>query len=360
MFGPVFRKTLLGAFSLWVAAAVAGCDKAGPAAPEPVGNIAFRPVADVRVDKITSPSTVVVYPAPIADGGIAPLTVGCLPASGSVFPVGTTVVTCTATDGVRFAETHFSVVVVAVPAVIGVTRFVAFGDSITNGEVQTNPTILVVDRNVAYPTVLKGLLEQRYPTQTFTVFNAGASGEQAQTGNLRIGSVLAAQRPQALLLLQGVLDIGQGPDKIPHMIGALQTSIQIARNQGVPHIFLSTLTPQKDPYPGYPDNNHAMLWIDAANVEIRALASREGVYLVDAYAAMVGQVSTLIGGDGLHPTAQGFAVLAQTFFNVIKDKLELPPGSAAPASVNGLLLRPGEEIRSQSPRQPVRIRQRQQ
>ena len=33
---------------------------------------------------------------------------------------------------------------------------------------------------------------------------------------------------------------------------------------------------------------------------------------------------TLIGGDDLHPTAQGYQVIADTFFKVIKDTLEQP------------------------------------
>jgi lysophospholipase L1-like esterase len=127
---------------------------------------------------------------------------------------------------------------------------------------------------------------------------------------------------------------------------------------GVQHVFLSTLTPQKEPFTqfGYPRRNVAMPFLEAANAEIRALAAREGVYLVDAYAAMIGRASTLVGGDGLHMTQEGFVVLAETFFAVIREKLELPPGSAIPASAGSLFLRSNVEIRAQPPRQPVRIR----
>jgi lysophospholipase L1-like esterase len=67
--------------------------------------------------------------------------------------------------------------------------------------------------------------------------------------------------------------------------------------------------------------------IDAANVQIRALAASEGVVLVDANAAMAPQGAALIGGDGLHPTEQGYQVLAQTFFDAIKARLEVLPGA---------------------------------
>ncbi len=41
---------------------------------------------------------VVTYPAPTATGGTPPISVSCSPASGAFFPIGTTTVTCTATD----------------------------------------------------------------------------------------------------------------------------------------------------------------------------------------------------------------------------------------------------------------------
>jgi hypothetical protein len=43
-------------------------------------------------------STAVTYPAPVATDNCPGVTTACIPASGSTFPVGTTTVTCTATD----------------------------------------------------------------------------------------------------------------------------------------------------------------------------------------------------------------------------------------------------------------------
>ena len=42
------------------------------------------------------------------------------------------------------------------------------------------------------------------------------------------------------------------------------------------------------------------------------------------FPAFNGDVTTLIGPDGLHPTAAGYQVIATTFFNVIKASLEAP------------------------------------
>ncbi|MCU1388725.1 MAG: hypothetical protein JWL72_2063 [Ilumatobacteraceae bacterium] len=59
-------------------------------------------------------STVVNYPIPTATANIGAPTIGCTPPSGSSFPVGTTTVTCTATNlDEQFSTTSFTVTVVA-------------------------------------------------------------------------------------------------------------------------------------------------------------------------------------------------------------------------------------------------------
>jgi lysophospholipase L1-like esterase len=62
-----------------------------------------------------------------------------------------------------------------------------------------------------------------------------------------------------------------------------------------------------------------------ANDGIRVLAGSQGVALVDLYAAFVGQESTLIGFDGLHPSEAGYQKIAQTFFDVIRARYEGAP-----------------------------------
>ena len=43
----------------------------------------------------------VTYPAPVVTGGSPPVDISCAPASGSLFRLGTTVITCSAIDGSR-------------------------------------------------------------------------------------------------------------------------------------------------------------------------------------------------------------------------------------------------------------------
>ncbi len=53
------------------------------------------------------------------------------------------------------------------------------------------------------------------------------------------------------------------------------------------------------------------------------MAAAEGVSLVDVYRAFNGDVTTLVDFDGLHPTAAGYRVIADAFFKVIQQTLDV-------------------------------------
>jgi len=59
------------------------------------------------------------------------------------------------------------------------------------------------------------------------------------------------------------------------------------------------------------------------NTALKIVAGQEGVPLVDGYRAFNGDVTTLIDCDGVHPTAAGYDVIAETFFKAIKQTLEV-------------------------------------
>ena len=123
--------------------------------------------------------------------GRARSAVKCSPESGTTFPIGTTEVSCTATDTLnRAAGCSFNVTVSKLPT-LSKTRFLAFGDSITAGEV-TAPlggslvrgagtiTRQVVVPSASYPSVLLNTLRGRYAAQagSIEVFNYGFGGEK--------------------------------------------------------------------------------------------------------------------------------------------------------------------------------------
>jgi lysophospholipase L1-like esterase len=299
---------------------MSGCGDppAGPT-PPPVGELSLTCPVNQSVEVVGTKATVN-YPAPQTTGGAPPVTVVCTPASGGDFPLGTTPVNCTASDNAgRTAVCSFSIQVTQIP-VIGATSFLAFGDSLTEGEVSLNAHVLAIDSNAAYPTVLRQRLQARYTSQTIAVVNAGKSGESAEKGEDRLPGELDRVNPEVLLLLQGVIDLTQQGEKgIQIVTDALRNDIRNAKAQGVAHIFLSTLLPQK---PG--TNNQAMPFIEEMNDVIRELARRENVNLVDGYEAIAGNEATLVGRDGLHLTPAGYEALAGAFYDAIVATLETP------------------------------------
>jgi lysophospholipase L1-like esterase len=265
-------------------------------------------------------STIVTYAAPTVTGGSNPVQSSCTIPSGNAFPPGSTDVVCTATDAVgRSASCTFQVTVRIAYKLQG-TKFMAFGDSFTEGDVEP-PRTFVIMPSVAYPKVLQDLLQARYFTQMPTVTPAGVSGELASDGAARLRDLLLqGPPPDALLVLEGINDINKaGVSAIPSLIEGLKADIRYAGNAGVKIVFLSTILPE---------DVFAKEAVEPANDAIRDLAAAEGAVLVDNWAAFVGSTDTLLGFGGLHPTEAGHQVIAQTFFDAIKANFELPPGSS--------------------------------
>jgi lysophospholipase L1-like esterase len=285
--------------------------------------------ADITVPSSGGNPTQVIFPPVTSTGGTPPVTIVCSPQSGSIFPVGTSKVTCVATDAAHLSSNcSFAVTVqsVAVPH-LALTRFVAFGDSITEGKLGDG-TLLGSD---SYPANLESMLKARYTTQaqSISVKNEGCSGETAQAGGttcppggvVRLPGVLVADNPQALLLLEGANDLSGGdPAAISPMIDALRTMVRQAKSRGIV-VFLSTLTPvRQNGTP--PRGNGGFLLTAPANDQIRFLATSEGAILVDSYAGFGSSPDPYIGPDGLHPTLAGYQKLAQIFFGAIGTNLE--------------------------------------
>lgn len=264
-------------------------------------------------------------------GGVAPVTIACAPASGSLFPVGSTTVTCTATDLIKQAAScTFPVTVVG--ASLGVTTFIAFGDSITAGEVPDASDTSIrkihpraIQPDLAYPAQLKTLLSQRYPLQTFSVVNAGLSGESATGTNTlsRLDTVLNANKADVLLLQEGVndLDATDSPSSIAPTIQALQSMIRDAKGRGM-RVIVGTLLPQIS---GLPRADASDL-IVPLNSQLISMALGEGALVTDLYATFVTDTTDWISPlDGLHPTPAGYQEMALLFANTIKANFEVPP-----------------------------------
>ena len=131
----MLRRT---AFVLMLAAGAA-CDDS-PTSPSSGFTLTCPPRTTVQTTTATAQVT---YAAPASSGGQPPIATSCAPPSGSAFAVGTTIVTCQGTDARGQSDSCHPVIDVARLPTLEATRFLAFGDSITAGEVTVplSPTL---------------------------------------------------------------------------------------------------------------------------------------------------------------------------------------------------------------------------
>ena len=166
-----------------------------PTAPTPEAPKISCPV-DQTVQSPSGQAIAVTYTSPTVMGGAPPLTSGCFPASGTLFPVGATSLLCTATDSKQRTDScRFTVTVTQPPPPsprISATRFLAFGDSITEG---LFPFLVNPNPPGSYPAVLQTLLRTRYTAQadSIVVLDEGCVVEQGRHPDLLAAGGLYAR-----------------------------------------------------------------------------------------------------------------------------------------------------------------------
>jgi lysophospholipase L1-like esterase len=274
---------------------------------------------------ITAPAsggTFVKYDGLQANGGENPVTLACSPEADTAFPVGTTNVECVATDAMkRTASCSFAVTITAAPR-LSRTRILAFGDSITYGDVVVPGTedVILTRTALPYPSVLSQLIRERYGDQPL-VFNEGLSGEHAFGSNTlpRFGLAYRLDNADSVVLLEGFNDIlyaepNQGIANAEFGVRVLEAS---ARGQGA-RVFIALLTPTR------PGRRQIPLGIvQAANDRLRAVARGEGAVVIDTFTPLMADLNGYIGSDGLHPTALGYKRMGEVVFEAIRAELEI-------------------------------------
>ena len=221
---------------------------------------------------------------------------------------------------------------------LGATSFLAFGDSITCG---TTSLPLLLEALLAtlncpqaggYPELLLARLQDTVPqTQRLSlrVLKRGQPAEAAGTqGEQRLREELAelmalpvGQRPEVLLLLMGINDMGGGGVSATRAASSVALLVDIARAHNL-SVLVSSM-PQT--FPGlstsgfYRDNANTR--IVPFNTELERLVSGlPNVWMVDMYGGFGGtsaQQLGLMGVDGLHPTTLGYQKMADVFHSDI-------------------------------------------
>ena len=307
-------------FLIAALATAASCGGKNPVRPDPPPPPPPQlqlscPVPLVR--EATAPQgTDVHFDTPAPTGGRAPYNVQCTPSSSSIFAIGETTVTCTATDADMAQASCGFPVTVRVSQTLAKTKFVAFGDSITDGKVSLVPLISLAGPDT-YPYKLEQMLLQRFPSQAITVRNEGRSGEKTTEGEHRLPGVLQSQQPEVLLLLEGVNAVRELATS--RQATALQHMIRDAQMGGV-DVIIATVMPisgQREK-----DKPGTLEKIVALNEEIYDLADDFGLGPVVDLFALFEANPHLLGTDGLHPTAEGQTRIAEAFRDEILRRYE--------------------------------------
>ena len=180
-------------------------------------------------------------------------------------------------------------------AAINPNVYTAFGDSITGGFMGSS-----------YVPFLESRLNSKFGPST--VVNRGVGGERTTTGLGRINSVLNADNPEFILIMEGTNDAGSG--RSPEFIAFnLEAMIDHSIAFGTRPI-ISTITPRL--------NRNSR--VERTNDLIRPLAGEKGIPLADNYAAIISQPEPVFDSiyvDHVHFNDSGNDIIAQTWFNVI-------------------------------------------
>jgi lysophospholipase L1-like esterase len=319
--------------------AASGCG-GDPAAPTPVPTpdpLAVTCPAPVSQPSPTGQPVAVRYGTPTATGGTPPVQIACTPAADTLFSVGRTTVTCNAADTKGLTGSCSFTVTVTAPPTISLTQFLAFGDSMTAGEItvvgEGGTHTLQLFPGLAYPTDLQSSLRARYSAQPILVTNGGLKGETTTMGLTRLQTTAVLVGEQVLLLMEGANDINQATDaQVQTALSNIRAMVRLAKGRGV-RVFLATLPPQNPAAAGCSPlilcRAGGAQQLPNYNLGLRQIAASESVGLVDVFAAFTGDLNTLIGPDGLHPTAGGYLLIANTFFDAIRAALEVAATTTA-------------------------------
>ena len=338
--GPVSPARRLAVFvSILVAAACGESSLVPPTAPSPlkphkVGLLGIDCPVARPVQSMDGRPIPIAYPAPRVRGGEPPIAAACDPESGTRFPVGATRVSCAAGDALGQEAACSFVVRVLPPPMLGVTRILAFGDSLTAGVLQGS----LVSPERSYPGQLAQRLGSAYRAQTIHVFNEGLPGELAVEAPFRLSAALSQYRPEVVLLMEGTNDLGPPGGRSAAALEALDNMLRIVQMSDATPV-LATIPPVRESRlplhaAELPDFNHG----------VRSVAAARGVPLIDIHGVIAsgqcpasgGGPLSCLGPDGVHPTVEGYGLMADAFFDYIVGRYDQPVTARADPSASAL------------------------
>lgn len=207
-------------------------------------------------------------------------------------------------------------------AVAQSTRYVAFGDSITEG---------VGDETGlgGYPSRLQALLNGEGTPAT--VENEGLAGETTAEGLTRLGD-LRGGAADTLILMEGTNDISAqiSPETIAANLDAM---VRKARNLGFGRVVLASVVPR---LPGVPAPS-TIRETEYLGWYVRQTAYDLEAPLADPFEIFSQRPGDLedIYSDSFHPNGAGYDLLAATMADVVQERDEVGPVPAFLIPVDG-------------------------
>jgi lysophospholipase L1-like esterase len=153
--------------------------------------------------------------------------------------------------------------------------------------------------------------------------NRGVSGQTTPKMLLRFQQDVVALRPAAVVIFGGSNDIAgnNGPMTLEMIEDNLRSMVSIAKANGI-KVILASQQPTTD-YPWNP-GTHPEQKLLALSLWEKNYAAENGLVYVDYYTALVGPDGGFKKGlsvDGVHPTAEGYAVMAPLAEAAIREAL---------------------------------------
>ena len=163
----------------------------------------------------------------------------------------------------------------------------AFGDSLTHGN--------GAKENESYPAVLESLSGRK-------VINAGVSGEESTEGLARLPDVLEEYQPKLLILCHGGNDLLRKKNT-GKMESNIRAMIQLAKDKNIPVVLLGV------PKPG--------LFLSSFEVFKKISESTDIVFIEKVLPKVLADKS--LKSDTVHPNKDGYRVMAETIYSVLKE-----------------------------------------
>ena len=167
-------------------------------------------------------------------------------------------------------------------------------------------------------------LQQSFPGKPYV--NRGISGQTTPQMLVRMFPDVIKLQPAAMILLAGTNDVARntGPATLAQIADNVQAITELAQAHGI-KVILSSVLPVSDYTARKQIDKRPPADILKLNEWLRAYAAKANATYADYFQAVVddkGMLRDGISGDGLHPNAQGYEVMAPVAEAAIRSALK--------------------------------------